>query len=366
MKYLHASVSVAMLVIAAGCTTLTAPDEVKALKEATTNFTTAIRAADSARYEAAEAEVRERYRQNAVAGEPIEFTTNCFEPADAANRAFLGQLETLRYSPYDSVAFDTAYRRLRALVPCDVPGATRALPALPAPRPSNADARSVVSVDAANLPTAARNLEAYVAALSDIAGGETSGELDAARANLVESGHGLLGALKIGGPADAILNIVDSAISSIIAARRNAQTREFLNEMDRAMPAMMERMGLAARNATVRGAMDRARAAREIAVDANWALNRRGMTVRQNGRRRGTLERMRLYDETVQRLQVHNSVLVNLRKTDPMTAARAFAAAHRALKDVFNDPRRNRAALAAGLREFRESAVELVEALNED
>lgn len=364
MKILLFGMSAAALVLVAGCSTLTAPDEVKALKGATTNFTTALREAEAASEESAEAEIRGRYRRDMVAGHSISFDTNCSARATEVNDnidALIGQGRTR--PPYDPAASDRAYRAMRGITPCDLPEMATALPEQPTPRPYTADVSAVVSLDADTLSGAAQNLEAYVEALSDIAGGETSGRADAARAELFEAGRGLIGALKIGGPADLILNIAERAIGSIIAARRNAHTREFLDRMDPAMPAMMERLGLAARVVTAQAAYDRSLAARYIALQANDALREPGMFVRRGRQRIASAERIRVYDDAVQRLAIENNVLKSLRRSDPMAAARAFAAAHHALKEVFHDPRAHRAALAADLKEFQDSAVALITAL---
>ncbi|HVQ09391.1 MAG TPA: hypothetical protein VMS43_13240 [Allosphingosinicella sp.] len=364
MRILLFGMSAAVLTLVAGCSTLTAPDEVKALKGATTNFTSALRASEAAGQESAEAEIRGRYRRDMLAGHSIAFDTNCYTRAAEVNDnldALIIQWRTR--PPYDPAASDRAYRTIRGISPCDLPELATALPELPAPRPYTADVSAVVSLDADTLGGAAQNLEAYVEALSDIAGGETSGRADAARAELFEAGRGLIGALKIGGPADLILNVAEAAIGSIIAARRNAHTREFLDRMDPAMPAMMERLGLAARVVTAQAAYDRAQAARYIALHANEALRQPGMFVRRGRQRVASPERIRTYDDAVQRLEIENNALKSLRRSDPMVAARAFAAAHHELKEVFHNPRAHRAALAAGLKEFQDSAVALITAL---
>lgn len=357
-KYLL-SASVVALVVTAGCTTLTAPDEVKALKEATTDFAAALRESETAHREAREARYRTLHRADAALGRRVVFETRCLELAEATNEALDRQYDLLRVGAYDPAGWDTAYRTIRAIQPCDIAEAVPALPPLTTPSPSIANSSAVVSIGADKLNGAARNLEAYVTALSDIAGGETSGELDAARHELFEAGRGLIGALKVGGPVDAIINVAERGIDSVIAARRNAQTRAFLDQIDPIIPILMERLGLTARLANGQAAQQRARAAYQIAHDANLSLN--GRT-----RRPGTPQRMQLYDDVAGRLQIQNNVLLNLRKSDPMTAARAFAGAHHELRMVYHDPRRHRAALAAGLRTFRESAAELLEALREN
>jgi len=367
MKKYLLSASIVALVVTAGCTTLTAPDEVAALKiknaSAPTKHVTGKAPTPAPVSPISRDDDRARKRRM-INGHSISFDTQCVTRADEVNRnleALIIQWQTT--PPYDPAASDRAYRAIRGISPCDIGELATALPALPEPRPYTADVSAVASLDADSLPGAARNLEAYVEALADIAGGETSGRADAARTELFEAGRGLIGALKVGGPADLILNIAEQAISSIIAARRNAHTREFLDRIDPAMPAMMERLGLAARVVTAQAAYDRAVTAQYIALQANDDLRESRMFVRRGGRTVASPERVQSYDDTVQRLAVENSALKGLRASDPMVAARAFAAAHHALREVYHNPRAHRAALAAGLKEFQDSAVALITAL---
>lgn len=356
--------SVFTLVVSAGCATLTAPDEIKALKSATTNFTTALRAAETAGNEAYEAERRVDHRRDMLTGHTIRFDENCYDrAAEVSNNLDELIIQWRTRPPYDPVMSDRAYRAIRAVTPCDVPELATALPEQPLPRPSRANMDTVVKLDASKLSGAAGNLEAYVEALSDIAGGETSGRVDAARAGLFEAGRGLLGALKIGGPADLILNAAEAAISAIIAARRNAYTREFLDRMDEVMPSMMERLGLAARVVTAEATEFRAQTARYVAARTNELINEPDMLVRRGRTVVASPERIRLYDDTVERLRAHNDALLALRRSDPMVAARAFATAHHELREIYHNPRAQRRALAEGLKEFQDSAVALITAL---
>jgi hypothetical protein len=154
--------------------------------------------------------------------------------------------------------------------------------------------------------------------------------------------------------------VINTAVGSLIAARRNAAARAFLNKMDRAMPALMERMGTAGRIAVADAVLNRATAAREVASYGNRILNP-GSSFIVGGR--VSAERMRLLDEVADRLATHNAVFRAARTADPMEAARAFAKAHRELTATFNDRGRNRAALIAVIEQLQDSAAKLDEAI---
>jgi hypothetical protein len=345
-------------IVLGGCAGLVATQEVKDLQSATSDLATAVKDADAAQADALAALRREQYRIDVARGTGVGFLADCDAAAVETNRL----LDQVAANPYDPAAGDAAFAKLRATMPCGIPGAGIALPLLPLDGSSKAAPSDFAKLDASTLPGAARNLNAYVAALSDIATGESAGKADAARAGAVTAGKGLLAALKIPGPVDAIVDVAVQALNSILAAKRNEETRNFLNAMDPAMPAMMERLGFAARLAVAQAALNRARAANAVATYANAALNGAGMVV-PGPPRAATPERMAQYDALLARLDTQNGALLALRGSDPMAAARAFAEAHHALRDLFNDPKAGRAALAKGLADFTAKASALAEAL---
>lgn len=347
------------LLILGGCATIVAPDEVKSLQDATGNLTGALKDADREQVDALVALKREEYRIAMAQGAASRLSTDCAGKMGALNDA----VEDLLGRPYSSVASDRAFRQLREVAPCGVPGIALALPSLPAPEPVELDGAPVGSVAQTSLGKAARQLSAYTEALSDIATGESAGSVDAAQAELVASAKGLLGALKVGGPADAIIDLANQAISSLIAAKRNRATREFLDRMDPAMPFMMERLGSGARIAVLQAAINRARAAQALSEHGNRVLNSEGMVVLRGRDRVATAERMAQFDDLEARLAGYNNAFLALRQADPMIATRGFAEAHRALRDLYHDPRASRAAIAKGLAAFAESAAALAEAL---
>ncbi len=355
---LAASLSVINL---SGCTTLTAPDEAKSLEKATTNLATAIRDADAEQTSALLDFKREENRLDVARGGKVAFNEQCARELEKINDEF----EDVLTLPHNSADSDTIFRKIRLIVPCGIKNLELALQTLPDPEPIEFETDTIGSIGQSSLSKAARQLEAYTASLADIATGESSGEVDAAQAELVAAGKGLINTAKIGAPGDAILDLVAQAISSIVAAKRNRTTREFLNKYDRAVPIMMERLGTGARFAILQAALNRARAAQSLSEHANRSLNAKGMVSMRGRDRIAVQARIDQYDDVIARLDGQNTAFLALRKADPMIAARAFAASHRALRNIYNDPKANRTALAEGLAGFAESAAALKEALDE-
>lgn len=349
-----------------GCATLVAPDEVAGLQSATDDLAGALKAADQEQSSAASEYESEQYRLAVARGTPVKLWAGCDEAISDVNFGFEGTLpkkDAALAIVYDSVAADSAFRRLRNVKPCGIEMNTPELPVLATGDLVEFPRGTMGAIGQGSLPKAARQLDAYVAALADIATGESSGKVDAAQSKLIESGKGLLGALKIGGPADAILNFAGQAIGALVAAKRNKATREFLDKMDEAIPLMMERLGAGGRIAVLQAALNRARATSDLSDFGNDVLNRTGMVRMVGGKRVATDERMATFDDIAARLSRHNTAFLGLRKTDPMVAARDFAEAHHSLREVFHDPRANRAMIAASLAKFQESAAELAAAL---
>jgi hypothetical protein len=342
------------------CTTLTAPDEAKSLEKATANLAIAIRDADTEQTSALLDFKREENRLDISRGGKVAFNDKCVSELEKIN----GEFEDVLTLPHNSVDNDKLFRKIRLVEPCGIGNLELALPTLPDPEPIVFEIDTIGSIGQSSLSKAARQLEAYTASLADIATGESSGEVDAAQAELVAAGKGLLSTAKIGAPGDAILDLVAQAISSIVAAKRNKATRDFLNKYDRAVPIMMERLGTGARFAILQAALNRARAAKSLSEYANSSLNAKGMVTMRGRNRIAVQARMDQYDDITARLDNHNAAFLALRKADPMVAARAFAESHRALRHIYNDPKANRAALAEGLAKFAESAAALKEALD--
>lgn len=354
-------VSTAAAALLAGCTTLTAPDETKSLQKATGNLAAAIRDADVEQTNALLSFKREEHRLDIARGAKVDLQADCADELMQINEEFEDNLVL----PHNSVDSDRIFRKLRAVQPCGIKNYELSLPSLPDPEPVNLEANTIGSIGQSSLSKAARQLEAYTEALSDIATGESAGEVDAAQAKLVASAKGLLNTAKIGAPSDAILDIVSQAVSSIVAAKRNKTTRDFLDRYDRAVPIMMERLGTGARLAVLQAATNRARAAQSLAEYGNETLNSSEMVIKRGRARVASVNRMASYDEIISRLDGQNIAFLGLRKADPMAAARAFAKSHRALRDIYHNPKANRAAIAEGLANFTESAAALKEALKE-
>lgn len=342
------------------CTTLTAPDEAKSLEKATANLATAIRDADAEQTSALLDFKREENRLDMTRGGKVAFNEKCASELEKVNDEF----EDVLTLPYNSADSDTIFRKIRLVEPCGIKNLELALPTLPDPEPIEFETDRIGSIGQSSLSKAARQLEAYTASLADIATGESSGEVDAAQAELVAAGKGLLSTTKVGAPGDAILDLVAQAISSIVAAKRNKTTRDFLNKYDRAVPIVMERLGTGARFAILQASLNRTRAAQSLSEHANRSLNSKGMVTVRGRDRIAAQARIDQYDDITARLDSHNAAFLALRKADPMVAARAFAESHRALRDIYNDPKANRAALAEGLAKFAESAAALKEALD--
>jgi hypothetical protein len=358
MKKYLLSASIVMLVVTAGCATLTAPEETKALKYATSVFTTGIGEARSARTQANAAMRWEALRSNIATGSVVPIFAECMDPVDQWRNAFLEAYAR----PDDWRNIDAVYARRLTLRACDFARHDTLPPAQRSIEPSLLDTNHRMSVETADLATVTQHLNAYVEALADIATGESSAALDGARAKAATAAKGLAGALDSSGIAGSLVGFIGEIADSLIAARRNAETRNFLRGMDQAMPHLMEQLGLAARYEIASALLDRATAAQSVAVYGNQALGRvaRG----RNARRQVDPERLRRFDEMAGRLETHNGAFRQLRLSDPMIAARGFAKAHRALTAVFSDPRRNRIAFLTAFQEFQTSANALVEALN--
>ena len=344
------------------CTTLDAADEVKDFQDASSSFSESLRAADEAAASARDASRLETYRTDIFDGRVAKISTECFAASEAANSALNAVVAS---RPYSAAAADAAYSMFGEIAPCDFVSRqpmryTRLLDTAPDL------VGEVTASGSATLSGTARRLEAYVAALADVATGETAGRTDAARSKLVAAGKGLLAAVRVSGPVDQLGDLVDAGISLILAAKRNAVIREFLNRMDPAMPVFMERVGTAARVQHGQAALERARAAEAIADWGNRSLNAPNMTVAAGrGRKMAAPARLDLFDDVVARLNPHNEEFLKVTSADPMAAARAFASAHHELTAIYNDPRANRAALAEGLGKFTEAAAALHEALEQ-
>jgi hypothetical protein len=357
MKKYLLSASVVTLIATAACTTLTAPEETKSLKYATSVFTTAIGDLRSARTKATAALQWESNRSIIARGGSINIESGCRDPV----LQWKAEFDRAFATPSDWRNVDAVYARRLTLPACDFEDQD----ILPEPQrsiePSLVDPNHSMSVQTADLAAVTQHLNNYVEALADIAAGESSAATDAARAKAATAGIGLAGALDSSGVAGAVLGTISQVANSLIAARRNAETRAFLREMDQAMPDLMEQLGLAARLEVARALVDRASAAYIVANYGNRAMA-------QTARRRGAAarvdpERLRRFDEIATQLESHNSAFRQLRLSDPMIAARGFAKSHRALTAVFNDPRRNRIAFLTAFQTFQASANALVEAL---
>jgi hypothetical protein len=342
------------------CTTLTAPDEAKSLEKATANLAAAIRDADAEQTSALLDFKREESRLDMARGGKVAFNEKCASELEKINDEF----EDVLTLPHNSAVSDKIFRKIRLIEPCGIKNLELVLPTLPEPEPIEFETEKIGSIGQSSLSKAARQIEAYTASLADIATGESSGKVDAAQAKLVAAGKGLLSTAKIGTPSDAILDLVAQAISSVVAAKRNKTTRDFLNKYDRAVPIMMERLGTGARFAILQAASNRTRAAESLSEHANRSLNAKGMVTMRGRDRIAVQTRIDQYDDIIARLDSHNASFLALRKADPMIAARAFAESHRALRDIYNDPKASRAALAEGLAKFTESAAAVKEALN--
>lgn len=353
--------SVLILLLLSGCASIEAGDEVKSLQESSSTFADALKAADTENRDSHQAWKRETYRTNMLSGAEVRFTQECFADIKKADDDLI---KAIGASPYDRSVADAAFYRLQVAGLCDVPSVRP--PRMPTPiLPSEPFELGAVMASGSNsLSGTARKLDAYVETLADVATGETAAKTDEARSKLVTAGAGLLGALGVGG-TEPYGNLINSIFSSVLAAKRNEATRKFLDKMDSYMPTLMERVGLAARIAHSGAARNRADSTLQLAKWANTRLNASDM-FRKSGRARvATQARVDLYDETTARLAVHNDALLRLMSSDPMAAARAFAEAHRGLRDVYHDPRASRAALAKGLADFQDAATALHDALKD-
>jgi hypothetical protein len=344
-----------MLLAFTGCATIAAPEETKALNDATTPFVASLRSLEGDRAAALAASNRARAFQNALAGGPLAYRTDCEAQAVSAEQAFLASLGR---SSYHATATDTAYALFRNVTPCEYVGVAveAAEPAKPIAGPTG-DPDANIPMGNTSLKAVGSELAGYVKALSDLATGETYGKLAEQRKKAFEAAGSFAGALGIPFASQAAA-ILRAAADSAEASRRNAATLRILNEIDAILPAYMERVGSAGRVALASTIVERARAATTLANTANSALALPEVVAS------GTLRTQLLvnYDE---QLRAENGALLSLRTADPMRAARAFAGAHRALRDVFADPRSQRSALARGLKDFQEAATALDEALAE-
>lgn len=358
------STPILVALLLSGCASIEAGDEVKDLQESTATFADALKAADTESADSYQFSQREEFRMRMLEGQAVKFATGCYDQAfkadDAINDALRGR--------YDRAAADRAYALLGAVDLCDQDVWPERLPMAVLPSsspPPSFNLGPAMASGADTLSGTARQLQAYVKALADVATGETAGKADAARSKLVTAGNGLLEAVGVEGAAP-FTGLANTVVSSVIAGKRNAETRRFLDDMDRYMPTLMERIGLAARIGHSGAAVARAQAAERLAVWANDRLNASDM-YRRAGKKGGASQtRIDLYDQTVTRLAAHNEALRRVALSDPMVPARGFAAAHHALTEVYHDPKKSRQALAQGLHDFQEAAAELHEALTKD
>lgn len=358
MRLLFTSSMTALLALSA-CASVDAGEEVKELQGATSTFAEALRATDAEAEASRESMTRETYRSAVMDGESISFNQACLADAERVLRAYKLAVER---PPYDWEAVDAAYGGMNAIAPCDLTALKRErLPSAVKPDPP-LEFRGYIASGDPTLSGTADKLEAYVDALADVATGETAGKADAARGRLVEAGKELLGNFEIAN-AGVIVDAAAAIADSIIAAKRNAATREFLDKMDPYMPAMMERTGLAARLLQATAVKDRATTAHSIARGANRHLAGIGFTPREQRRYMISQDRLARYDQAVSLLEVQNGAMVQLASSDPMIAARAFAVAHRSLRDIYHDPKANRKAILEGLASFQDAAVALYKAL---
>ncbi len=115
----------------------------------------------------------------------------------------------------------------------------------------------------------------------------------------------------------------------------------------------MEGLGTAARFAHAEAALNRAQASEAVASWANRALNQPDMVELPADRlRRATAARLVQYDDAIARIFRHNDEFLALTTEDPMRPARSFARAHHKLATLYNNPRLDRHAIAAGLANF--------------
>lgn len=336
------------------CATITAPNETKALNEATAPFADSLKNIEAQQAAATAASNRAHKFQEAVILGTATYRNDCDRAAHAAQRGYVASLQ----GSYDAAKVESAYKAFRSVSPCDFiglapPPASQAKPIPGVP----GDPYLQIAVGNDSLAAVGSGLEAYVESLSDLATGETYGRLAEQRKKAFEAAGAFAGALGVpfATPVAALLN---SLVESKAAARRNAATLQILNEIESILPQYMERVGLAGRlavGATIEG---HAQSATHYATSLNAAL--KDPAVQKDIAARAQL--LSLYDE---RLHGANQSLLTLRDTDPMRAARAFAIAHRALRDVFASPRANRAAVAAGLKSLEEAATGLEKAVDE-
>jgi hypothetical protein len=360
------STSILGLLLLSGCASIEAGDEVKDLNEATTTFADALKAADTESADTYQYSRREEARVRMLEGDTVRFEIGCEKQAFDADQALV---RALRGDRYDRAAADAAYADLGAVETCDLKNVwPERVPVAVLPSsspPPSFELGPVMASGSGTLSGTARQLQAYVKALADVATGETAGKTDEARSKLVSAGNGLLESVGIEG-ALPFTGLANTIASSIIAAKRNRETRRFLDEMDGYMPTLMERIGLAARIGHSGATLGRAQSAERLANWANDRLNAPDMFRKVGKKRVASQARIDLYDQTVARLAAHNEAMRRVALSDPMQAARGFAAAHGALTEVYHDPKKTRRALAQGLHDFQEAAAALHEALVKD
>jgi hypothetical protein len=143
--------------------------------------------------------------------------------------------------------------------------------------------------------------------------------------------------------------MIGEIVASIDPARRNRRMAEYLKAYNRAMPHIMERIGHAARLAAAQAVESRASAASILAVTANKALS--DAPVNNGG------ARLLIFEAFDARIRAENEKLRELRASDPMAAARAFAAAHDGLTQAFLSPGSARTSLATGPDRFRAAST---------
>lgn len=345
-----------------GCTTITAPDETKALGEASDPLSSALQSMPDDLFDAQARADRANKIKDALNGVNVHYEQDC----DAAAKSALdGYMATLRAATYDPKSGDSAYAKFRYLKPCELAGVQ--LPTLPAAKPIDDPAGNPYSVigagvpatnanaDKARLDAVGKTLQAYVEQLSKLATGESYGKLADQRKAAYEAAGGFADAL--GAPfASPIAAVLLSIANGAAAAERNRATLDILTRMDALMPDYMERVGLASRLAIAETIYADSQAASDHALLLNMAISDQRL-------RTHPLDRATILLPLDERLQAENGRLLALRSEDPMRAARAFAAAHHALREIFANPRSQRLALFRGLKDLADAAGALNKAV---
>lgn len=346
------------LLLSASCAPITLSTEVDDLQRSTAAVTASMKALEREGRDASAADGRAAVLAQLPTATAVRYADTCSDEAAKARAAFDA---TAGAEPYDSAKVDAAYRRFSFVPLCDLAGTTD--PDLPASEasvaellPASGSIAGPGAVGAETLDSAATALEGYVDALADLTTNEAGARRDAARDEVFAAGGALLAA--VGLPlATPISGVLGEVVASIEAARRNRRMAEYLTAYNRAMPHIMERLGHAARLTAAQAIESRASAASILAEAANKGLA--GALPSDTG------ARVLLFEAYDVRIQAENGKLMKLRASDPMGAARAFAAAHDELRRAFLSSKATRASLATGLDRFRAAATELADAIGE-